>query len=81
MMSDKTTPQETKPYTAPAEEANLIPQVYTPKEAEILLRLSKNTVNALLNSGELRAIRCGRKWLIPRQAITEFLRQEDNHEC
>lgn len=58
-----------------SEQANLAPQVYTPKEVQILLRLSKNTVNALLNSGQLRAIRYGRKWLIPKDAITEFLKE------
>lgn len=49
--------------------------VYTSRDLEQLLRLSKNTINALLNSGQLRAIRCGRKWLIPRDAILEFLAQ------
>lgn len=50
--------------------------VYTPHEIEILLQLSKNTVNAMLNSGKLRAVRCGRKWLIPRDALMEFLTPE-----
>lgn len=52
-----------------------IPQVYTPKDLELILHLSKNTVNALLNSGQLRAVRCGRKWLIPHAAVLEFLAQ------
>ena len=50
-------------------------QIYTPKDLELILRLSKNTVNALLNSGQLRAVRCGRKWLIPHAAVLEFLAQ------
>lgn len=54
--------------TAPGE-----PLVYTPKEIERLLGLSKNSVNALLRSGQLRSIRYGRKWLIPRSALEEFL--------
>lgn len=47
--------------------------VLTPKEVESLLGLSKNSVNALLRSGRLRAVRYGRRWLIPREAVTEFL--------
>ncbi|WP_119672002.1 helix-turn-helix domain-containing protein [Deinococcus sp. RM] len=47
--------------------------VYTPREVEVLLHLSKNTVNSLLNRGTLRGRRVGRKWLIPRGAIQEFL--------
>ena len=47
--------------------------VLTPKEVEPLLGLSKNSVNALLRSGRLRAVRYGRRWLIPHAAINEFL--------
>lgn len=57
---------EQKPAQAPR-------LVFTPKEIEPLLGLSKNSVNALLNSGRLRAVRYGRRWLIPREAINEFL--------
>ena len=48
--------------------------VYTPKELEVLLGLSKNSVNALLNSGKLRSIRYGRKWLIPHSSLDDFLK-------
>lgn len=51
-------------------------RVLTAKEAEQALRLSKNTVNALLQSGRLRSVRVGRKYLIPEEAIEEFLRGE-----
>ncbi|WP_019588737.1 helix-turn-helix domain-containing protein [Deinococcus apachensis] len=47
--------------------------VLTPKEVEPLLGLSKNSVIALLRSGRLRAVRYGRRWLIPREAVAEFL--------
>lgn len=51
-----------------------LPQlVYSPKAVESLLGLSKNTVNALLRSGRLRSVRVGRRYLIPREAISEFL--------
>ena len=74
-------------YAAPHIQAKPLPQgptpatmsvlltqlVYTPQDLEALLQLSKNTINALLNSGHLRAVRAGRKWLIPRDAVLEFL--------
>ena len=47
--------------------------VYTPKELEPLLQLSKNTINALLRSGRLRSVRVGRRYLIPREALQQFL--------
>ncbi len=49
------------------------PLVYTPKDIGRLLGLSKNSVTALLRSKQLRSIRYGRKWLIPRSALDEFL--------
>lgn len=51
----------------------LLPLVYVPKDIELLLGLSKNSVNALLRNGQLRSVRFGRKWLIPRSALEEFL--------
>ncbi|ACO45492.1 helix-turn-helix domain-containing protein [Deinococcus deserti] len=75
-MTNHMTPLDTKDLTPMTDRTTLVPQVYTPKEAETLLRLSKNTVNALLNSGQLRAVRYGRKWLIPHAAIAEFLQAE-----
>jgi excisionase family DNA binding protein len=62
-----------EPVNPPATNSTLSQLVYTPQELEPLLRLSKNTVNKLLNSGQLRAVRCGRKWLIPQGAILEYL--------
>lgn len=47
--------------------------VYNPKELEPLLQLSKNTINALLRSGRLRSVRVGRRYLIPREAVQQFL--------
>lgn len=47
--------------------------VYSPKELEPLLLLSKNTINALLRSGRLRSVRVGRRYLIPRESVQQFL--------
>ena len=48
--------------------------VYSPKELEPLLQLSKNTINALLRSGRLRSVRVGRRYLIPCESVQQFLR-------
>lgn len=50
--------------------------VYSPKELEPLLQLSKNTINALLRCGRLRSVRVGRRYLIPREAVQHFLQGE-----
>lgn len=81
----KTTPYAPRTLQVPArspaspdvpEPGQLLTQlVYTPRELEPLLRLSKNTINALLQTGQLCAVRCGRKWLIPRDAVLQFLSQ------
>ena len=49
--------------------------VYVPSELQTILRLSRTGIAALLHSGELRAIRVGRKWLIPASALNEFLQR------
>lgn len=68
-MDDIQNTQEAHVTNAATEDA----LVYMPKDIERLLCLSKNSVNALLRSGQLRAVRYGRKWLIPRSAVEEFL--------
>lgn len=50
--------------------------VFEAREAQEILRLSKNSVNQLLLSGRLYAIRYGRKWLIPRESLLKFLAGE-----
>ncbi|WP_052326779.1 helix-turn-helix domain-containing protein [Deinococcus peraridilitoris] len=54
--------------------------VYTPKELQVLLKLSKNTVYGLLISGTLRSIQIGRKRLIPRGAVEDYLRGGERAE-
>jgi excisionase family DNA binding protein len=53
-----------------------LPTVHTPEEVQAILRVSKTGISALLHSGELRAIRVGRKWLIPASAIHDFLNRQ-----
>ncbi len=50
-----------------------LPVVLTPAEAMDALRVGKNTIYRLLNSGKLPAIRVGRSWRITLEAIQTFI--------
>ena len=50
--------------------------VYSPKELEPILKLSKNTINNLLRSGRLHSVRVGRRYLIPHTSLLRFLNAE-----
>lgn len=50
------------------------PAAYTPTDCRPLLRLGRDKIYDLIHSGELRSIRVGRKFLIPADAVTEFLK-------
>ena len=47
--------------------------VLHPRDVEQLLGLSKSTVGDLLRSGKLRHQRAGRRYLISRQAVEDFV--------
>lgn len=57
----------------PTLDQQLAKRAYTSREAEKILNLGRNTVNGLLLSGRLKAVKVGKKWLIPNWAIDEFL--------
>jgi excisionase family DNA binding protein len=46
----------------------------TPMQVADRLGLCRNTVGQLLRSKRLRSVRVGRKYLIPHEAVEEFLR-------
>jgi|GEM_PF-1384824 len=48
--------------------------VNTIKETCKVLKLGRNTLMDLINSGQLKAIKAGVKWLIPGWAIEEFIK-------
>jgi excisionase family DNA binding protein len=50
-----------------------LPDVLTPKEAQIFLRLGRNAVYAALQDGKIRSTRVGQKFLIPKTALRDFL--------
>ena len=39
-----------------------------------LLQIGKSTAYQLLDSGEIKAFRIGRKWKIPKSAVYEYIR-------
>lgn len=46
------------------------------EEARRITYLGRNTFYGLLHSGKIRAVRVGRKWLIPISSIDEYLQQK-----
>lgn len=48
---------------------------YTPHHCQELLHVGRDRVYALLRSGQLRGIRVGHRWIIPRAALEEYLNQ------
>ena len=38
-----------------------------------MLRIGKNKAYELLRNGDIKAFRCGRLWIIPKQAVEEFI--------
>lgn len=51
----------------------LTPLVFTVREAAVLLRCSQDVVYELIYSGQLRALRPSRRFIIPRAALDAFL--------
>ena len=48
----------------------------TADEAAEALKIGKNALYDLLNSGHLKAYRNGRVWRVPRQAVEEYIRTQ-----
>lgn len=51
------------------------PAVLRVKDLAALLSVSHNTAYALVRSGQIRSIRIGRTYRIPRDAVDEYLRK------
>ena len=47
--------------------------VLKPRDVEELLGLSKTTVGELIRSGKIRSQRAGRRYLISRKAVQDFV--------
>lgn len=50
-------------------------RAYTPNELRHVLKLGRDKVYELLNTGELRSVRVGRRYLIPAGAVADFLNE------
>lgn len=53
-------------------------ELFTVDEACELLRIGKTSFYRLLHSGKLHAFRINRKWMIPRQAIQNFILEQSH---
>lgn len=52
-----------------------LPTVLHVKDLVPLLSISQNTAYALVRSGQIRSIRIGRTYRIPKEAVLEYLRK------
>jgi excisionase family DNA binding protein len=50
-----------------------VPQVLSMAEAATVLTISKRTMTSLVERGRLKTIRVGRRRVVPRAALEEFL--------
>ena len=53
-------------------------ELLTVEEIMEILYLGKNTVYDLLRSGELKGIRFGRVWRVPKESIREMIERKTN---
>lgn len=49
-------------------------ELYTVAEVAEILYAGKNTIYKLIHNGELAGMRIGRAWLIPHEALNNFIR-------
>lgn len=49
--------------------------VLTVPELQEILNIGRNTIYSLLNSGTIPAVRIGKKWRIPKDAVLYYLGQ------
>lgn len=54
------------------------PDIMTVEETTEALRIGFNALYELLNSGKIKAFRNGRTWLVPKEAVVEFVRTRSN---
>ena len=46
----------------------------TVEEVAAVLRIKPRTVQAICNSGKIGATKTGRRWLIPKESLDDYLR-------
>jgi len=50
-----------------------LPTMYTPDEVAMQLRTTALRVREMLREGRLPGVRCGRRWLIPEDALAKWI--------
>ena len=50
--------------------------ILTPEEVSEALRIGETALYRLLNSGALKAFRNGRRWVIPKEAVIAYIRDQ-----
>lgn len=50
--------------------------ILSPSEAAEALRIGENALYELLNTGKLKAYKNGRNWLIPRDAVRQYVLEQ-----
>jgi len=55
-------------------------EILTVEEICEILYIGRNTVYELLQSGEMKGFRIGRRWKIPREAISEYIARKSGLE-
>jgi excisionase family DNA binding protein len=55
-----------------------LPDVLTAREVQTYLRLGRNAAYEALQSGAIRSVRLGQKFLVPKTALREFLESGAN---
>ena len=49
------------------------PDVVSVEEIRQMLRIGKNAVYTLLKDGEIKSIKVGKRYIVPKKYVTEFL--------
>lgn len=49
--------------------------IVTIEELCEMLRIGRNKAYNLLRSGEIRSFRCGKMWIISKEAVVEFIKK------
>lgn len=52
---------------------NNYPDIVTPEDIQKMLRLGRNSVYNLLKQGKIKSLRVGKKYLIPKTSVINFL--------
>lgn len=63
---------ETPPQ--PPELFSELPEICTTNEAAAALRITPKHLRSMAVQGNIKAVRSGRKWLFPRNALIEYVR-------